>query len=396
MNILLLSFYYEPDLCAGSFRNTALVRSLRKSMNSGDSIDVLTTMPNRYHSYSQSADARETDGMVTINRIPLPEHKSGFSDQVWSFRAYYGQVWNYLKRNHKHYDMVVASSSRLFTAYLGSRVAKRLKAPLYLDIRDIFTDTLDDVLKNRLVKAGLLPALRKLEKSTIQSADHLNLVSGGFEKYFRKFYSGPVSEFTNGIDNEFFDYEFKSSTNNPVPVVTYAGNIGQGQGLEKIIPEAAAQLSGKFQFKVIGDGGTRKALVSELDKRGVTNVELVDPVDREKLKEHYSDSDYLFLHLNDYDAFKKVLPSKIFEYAATGKPLIAGVSGYSAEFIRNNVENHILFSPCNADELVRKLKKNSLKSTPRNDFADKYRRDNIMDRMADSIMQCAIAKNGVS
>jgi len=32
------------------------------------------------------------------------------------------------------------------------------------------------------------------------------------------------------------------------------------------------------------------------------------------------DADVLFLHLNAYKAFEKVLPSKIFEYAATGRP----------------------------------------------------------------------------
>ena len=49
----------------------------------------------------------------------------------------------------------------------------------------------------------------------------------------------------------------------------------------------------------------------------------------------------LFIHLNAYPAFEKVLPSKIFEYAATGKPILAGVSGYSADFIRNNLKDKV-------------------------------------------------------
>ena len=30
MKVLVLSFYFQPDLCAGSFRNTAFVKGLKK------------------------------------------------------------------------------------------------------------------------------------------------------------------------------------------------------------------------------------------------------------------------------------------------------------------------------------------------------------------------------
>ena len=72
---------------------------------------------------------------------------------------------------------------------------------------------------------------------------------------------------------------------------------------------------------------------------------LLQPVKRDELIEIYQSADVLFLHLNDFDAFKKVLPSKIFEYAATGKPIWAGVAGYAAEFITSKIENSAVFFP---------------------------------------------------
>ena len=42
---------------------------------------------------------------------------------------------------------------------------------------------------------------------------------------------------------------------------------------------------------------------------------LINPVSRDELRIFYDQSDFLFLHLNDYQAFRKVLPSKIFELA---------------------------------------------------------------------------------
>ena len=53
MKILVLSFYYQPDLCAGSFRTTALIRELKKYTDL--EIDILTTMPNRYASFGVEA-----------------------------------------------------------------------------------------------------------------------------------------------------------------------------------------------------------------------------------------------------------------------------------------------------------------------------------------------------
>jgi len=383
----LLSFYFKPDLCAGSFRNTALVEALEKQLGPDDSIDVVTTMPNRYHTFKEEAQENEKVGNVQITRIPLPEHKSGFMDQIWSFRAYQRATWKYLKSvDTSEYDIVVASSSRLFTAFLGARVANKIKKPLYLDIRDIFTETIDNVIDNKIVRYSLLPLIYKIEHYTIKSATHLNIVSGGFEKYFREYYKGPVTEFTNGIDEVFLENDFVSQSQNEKPVITYAGNIGEGQGLEKIVPDTAEKLSEQYIFQIIGDGGTKNKLTEEIQNRDLQNVKLVDPVNREELIKYYRDSDYLFLHLNDYEAFEKVLPSKVFEYAATKKPMIAGVGGFSAEFIKNNIEDAILFSPCDADELVRKLDGHQIISNDRAEFIEKYRRDSIMDEMARSII----------
>ena len=44
-----------------------------------------------------------------------------------------------------------------------------------------------------------------------------------------------------------------------------------------------------------------------------------------ELLNYYNQANILFLHLNSIKAFEKVLPSKIFEYAASNKPILAGV-----------------------------------------------------------------------
>ena len=107
---------------------------------------------------------------------------------------------------------------------------------------------------------------------------------------------------------------------------------------------------------------------------------------RERLLEIYNDSDFLFLHLNDYEAFEKVLPSKIFELATFDKPIIAGVGGYANKFISDNVSNVILFNPCDAEAMVYGLQNYTYVNEKRTDFISKFSRANINRDMAESIL----------
>jgi hypothetical protein len=382
--ILYLSFYFEPDLCAGSFRNSPLAKELAKQVRGKAIIDVVTTLPNRYKTFDTSAPAFEEHDNMIINRIHIPTHKSGFTDQINSFKTYFFEVKKIIK--DKKYDLVFASSSRLFTAYLGYTIAKKQNIPLYLDIRDIFTDTMKDVLKSKALKAGVLPVLNVIEKKVFNYASHINLISGGFKSYFDKYNSSAFSSFSNGIDPEFMNLSTTQAANKDQYLITYAGNMGEGQGLHKIIPQAAKALGDKYKFLVIGDGGVKQKLVDGLAEAGVTNVELRGPVSRKELLAIYDQSDFLFLHLNDYEAFKKVLPSKIFELGAYDKPIIAGVAGFANQFIADNIPNRILFLPGDADDMVNQLKNYTYTTGFRQNFLQNFTRENINKKMAESIL----------
>ncbi|TAJ59211.1 MAG: glycosyltransferase WbuB [Chitinophagaceae bacterium] len=382
--ILYLSFYFEPDLCAGSFRNTPLVKELARQLGPSNELVVITTMPNRYNTFKIIAPRYEEMGNIKIHRIAIPEHKSGFLDQIFSFYAFYKAVHE-ISRKYK-YDLVFASSSRLFTAYLGHKMAREAKSPLYLDIRDIFADTMKDVLKSKALKIVILPLLRLIENRTFSTANHINLISGGFAPYFEKYTQPAYTYFSNGIDEEFVDLEKSNAANNVIKRIIYAGNIGEGQGLHTIVPQAAKQLEGKFEFCIIGDGGARGELQELIDKMQLSNVKLINPVKRTELLAYYKNADFFFLHLNDYEAFKKVLPSKIFELAAYDKPILAGVGGFAKQFIQQNVSNTIVFDPCDVNSFVSQLLKYEYATGFRTGFIQKFRRSNINAEMSSSIV----------
>ena len=135
-------------------------------------------------------------------------------------------------------------------------------------------------------------------------------------------------------------------------IVTYAGNIGSGQGLEKIVPQAAKRLGKDYLFRIIGDGGTKLLLQQKMEELQVENVELINPVSRAELLEYYHQSTFLFLHLNDL-----------------------------------NLPNHILFSPTNVDEFVDKLTRYKLVFEERKSFKETFSRKKIMVNMANDILK---------
>ena len=81
MNITFLTFYYPPDLSAGSFRAAALVEALSAQLRAEDRVTIITTSPNRYKEASVEAPETETHGPVTIRRVRFPS-----TTAVWSTR----------------------------------------------------------------------------------------------------------------------------------------------------------------------------------------------------------------------------------------------------------------------------------------------------------------------
>ena len=381
--IVFFSFYFPPDLSAGSFRNSTLLNMLETQSEEKLAKVVITTQPNRYKDFRLKSQAYERKGSIEIYRIKIPDHQSGVLDQIKAFSIYfYRGLRIALKYNP---DLVYASTSRLFSGFLGAFYSRLKMASLYLDVRDIFFDTITDIYKKGMLKYLISPIVFIVEKISMESATHINLISAGFKSYFDRKYPGkPYSYFTNGIDDLFLDnnLSLQSSIGDKQSIV-YAGNIGEGQGLHILIPGLAKKLP-QYTFVIIGDGGARKKLVDEI--HDLSNVYLLPPMARMDILEHFKMSRYTLIHLNDNEAFKKVLPSKVFELAAINKPILAGVAGYASQFMSEQVEQCLLFKPGDYESAAQLIQEHQYQLVNRIRFRNIYSRNNINSQMVGSIL----------
>ena len=392
MKIIFFTFYYPPDLCAGSFRSVSLAHELSKKLNNGDELHIITTHPNRYASHKVKAKDLEIDGKITIHRIAVPEHKSGMLSQVRTFSVYFLSAYRLSKKLNPNF--LIGTTSRLMTGILTGYSAYRLNCKYFLDVRDIFSETISDLFsrKNKILGAASKFVFSFLEKKLFNGAAGVNVVSEGFPEYFSK--EGiNVSNWTffpNGVDKEFQNLQLTKQDKTKITrTILYVGNIGSGQALESILPDVAKKLGDSYRFLVVGDGGMRAALSKDIKDKDIHNIEILPPVKRSELIGYYQEADILFLHLNDIPAFRRVLPSKIFEYAAIGKPIIAGISGYSAKFMRDNVPHAIVFDPGNVNQCVVSIRKGQSLRIDNNQidiFIKEYAREKIMKEMASHIL----------
>ena len=387
-----MTYYFEPDLCAGSFRNTSLLHELKHKIDENTTIDVYTTLPNRYDTFKSEAKELEIYNRIRIFRISTPVHGNGLYGQIKAFKKYFKEVLN--SNKDETCDLVYVSSSRLFTAFLGAILAKKTNAFLYLDIRDIFKETILDTFKIKSLSGILSLSISFIEKYTFRRANHINLISPGFQEYFNKYANKRFSYFTNGIDEIFLQNRAKSMRKETKGIfeIVYAGNIGWSQGLHKVIPHAAKKLGDGYIFKIIGDGGAKSELLLEIEKLKLDNVKLFNPIKREELKHIYVHSDCMLIHLENKPAFEKVIPSKVFELSTYDIPIVAGVSGFPKIFMEKNLSATFTFQPCSSDGLVQsilKAQKNIYKIN-RIEFIENFSRKNINGNMAESILNSLV------
>jgi hypothetical protein len=118
-------------------------------------------------------------------------------------------------------------------------------------------------------------------------------------------------------------------------VAAYVGTIGMAHGLDTLLL-AAERLRDRrdLSFVLVGTGAERTRLEEGARRRGLDNVMFVGPVDKEAVKQYWRLCDVALVLLKDVSLFLHVIPSKMFEAMGTGRPIILGVGGESAELLQ--------------------------------------------------------------
>jgi len=105
---------------------------------------------------------------------------------------------------------------------------------------------------------------------------------------------------------------------------------------------------------LIGSGAAKGQLQQHALEEKLDNIIFAGRQDKKLIPGFLSISNACLVHLRKTELFKTVLPSKIFESAAIAKPIILGVEGYAAEFLKK-ANAGTCIEPENAEHLVQSV-----------------------------------------
>lgn len=137
-------------------------------------------------------------------------------------------------------------------------------------------------------------------------------------------------------------------------VITYIGNIGNGQDLSPIL-EAVKGVH-DIKLNLIGDGIELEEFKRKVKTENLRNVRLHGKLKWSRLLPFYQTSTILFARLGKN--YQSAIPSKLFEYLSTGLPIIFSGSGEAAKLLKQFENTFVLESedPAALRQLILQIK----------------------------------------
>jgi len=133
-------------------------------------------------------------------------------------------------------------------------------------------------------------------------------------------------------------------------IVLYSGSFQKGKGIKTVI-ELAKRLN---DISFVALGGNKKEIDS-LRKKSTSNLKFLGRKNHELIPSYLKAADLLLLPLsNELYYWKYSSPLKLFEYMASGTPILASRIGALTEVLDEN--NCFLFESGNEKEIISKIK----------------------------------------
>ena len=114
--------------------------------------------------------------------------------------------------------------------------------------------------------------------------------------------------------------------------------------MSSLLPLFGDYFNQSIEFHIYGSGGKLEELKSRIIDNNLTNIHLHPPVARNEVP-NLSICRYLVSNAQPEAAFRRVIPSKLFEYASTSKPILAGLHGHSRDFAEREIPGIYVYKP---------------------------------------------------
>lgn len=245
-------------------------------------------------------------------------------------------------------DMILASSPHPLTMVAGIRIAKKYGIPCICEVRDLWPDAIfaggrlkEDSVVGKALIAGEYWIYRKANALIFTKEGDTGYL---YEKHWMTSQGGKINPekcfyINNGVDLPLYDEQIRTEIIDDPDLeddtfkVVYAGAIRPVNDVENIVNAAKfLPRDSNVIILIYGDGNLRESLEKRVLDEKIDNVKFKGYVDQKYIPYILSKSSANLLNYSstNYTWSRGSSSNKLFEYLASGKPVIATIkTGFS-------------------------------------------------------------------
>jgi glycosyltransferase involved in cell wall biosynthesis len=363
MRILYVSHYYPPEMGAPAGRVSGLARQWAQA---GHDVHVLTGFPHHptgvippgYRRAFRRGFLRENDSGVNVHRTWIfPAANRGKVRRSLNYASFMTSAALAGSLRLPRPDVIIATSPQLLCAVAGRLLARRFRAPLVMEVRDLWPESLVAVGASGH-RSLLVMGLERLARRMYRSAAHVVTITHAQREAVVRSGVSPdgVTVVPNGVDEAFLHHA-GAPPDSASFIVTYIGTLGMAHRLETLL-EAADLLRDdeRIRFRIVGEGARRQALEARARELQLTSVQFVGERPRDEVPRWIAESHACAVLLRRTDVFLTVVPSKMLEIMAVGRPILLGVDG-EARALLDRAGAGVYVPPEDASAMARAIRR---------------------------------------
>ncbi len=335
MNVVLVSQLFPPETAAGANRVGAMARALAAAFE----LEVVTIEP----SYPDPRlfrratwEREDVERGIAIRRAPaFKPHEASLIRRA--LREIGLSVRLVRDARPRRGDVLLVSTPSMFLAPLAWWRARASKARFAWDVRDLTWRYARESVATSGSTRALLALVERLMLAVLRRTDLVVAATPGLGEVLLEqgVSRDRMITVSNGVSREWLE-RFAAPGAGPRsgrPRVTYVGLMGYNHGIGVLL-DVARRLP-EVDLALVGDGPERPAIEARLAREPLANVTLHGYVtDPQELVRLYQASDVLVNHTQDAAILNRIVnPAKLFEYFATGRPVVYAGAGFAARFL---------------------------------------------------------------
>jgi len=327
---MIITSYFPPEIGAASNRIFHLAEGLKTDYD----VSVVTPLPNYptgkiFDDYKGKFRSKTTENGITINRLWIyaSVSKNKFLRLIamlsYSFSLLWFFIWNKIP------DKVIVQSPPLLVSFTCMFFLRSRKRQLILNVSDLWPSA---GLELGALKEGFAYSmLKKLEAFNYKNADLILGQSNEILAHVKTISTTPkLFLYRNFPEIEFPQLTESRSSNGKIKLV-YAGLLGVAQGIYKLCNEIDYST---IEFHIYGSGAEETAIKELIALRSDLPLYFHGRVDRTELHQVLLNYDLTIIPL--LNRIYGSVPSKIFEYAKLGLPMLYFGGGEGEDVIDKN------------------------------------------------------------